>query len=312
MNALAAQKWMIVLYAAFLTVIWISGPAGIAIAAVIVGGFGLKSLEGHIRHNALKKADTFNEQRKALNTVVDDPDFGIFNGYVCPTWEHNRLEKALDGTDFIPCDNIECAACYPHGKCAVADCNLPATDQWPNTSTLRNEWLCNSHFTIREEDARKFKARKEEFSKTRLLQEKAEAERLELLRIVKVEGVTVRRPDVVPEYANAKWYVRSDYKTPQNYIVWKWIDPETGKEMFTKSYHPETWDIRVDERLESVLIYSPDEPQNHWTGTWVQTGEYQKPRRKENKQITNMYEAGKKPKAIAKKASRIGTETRKI
>lgn len=241
--------------------------------------------------------------------VVHDPDFGIFAGYVCPTWEHNRLERALDGTDFIPCDNIECGSCYPNGKCAVADCNLPGIIEWWNAfyhASTEPEWLCNSHFTIRDEERDKVKARKEEFRQTRMLQEKAEAERLEASRMVKVEGVMVRRPDVVPEYANAKWYRRTDYLEPMNYIVWKWIDPHTGKEMFTKSYHPETWDIKAEYK---DMYVGPDEPQGirAWDGTWIPS-EYQKPRRKENKQITNVWEAGKKPKAIAKKAPRIGTE----
>lgn len=43
--------------------------------------------------------------------LTNDPEFGVYNGYACSTWDYNRIERELGGTDFLSCGYVECGGC---------------------------------------------------------------------------------------------------------------------------------------------------------------------------------------------------------
>jgi len=54
-----------------------------------------------------------NRDKTKVLAPTHDPEFGIYNGHVCLTWDINRIERELGGTDFTLCENKECPGCYP-------------------------------------------------------------------------------------------------------------------------------------------------------------------------------------------------------
>lgn len=184
----------------------------IAFAVVCPGiiGFSTVSLIGSRRAKALAAAHPTYEP-------VNDPEFGIFKGYVCPTWDHNRIERELGGTDFTPCGNEECPACYPEDKpeqFPVLACPCCSEPYYMDTDSSGKLRPCN--------DCRAKEAESD---------------------WVTVGGFRVRRPIVAPAYAHGEWDNTYNHGSQFAKINWKWLDPASGNTYALSSSHPETWDM---------------------------------------------------------------------
>ena len=201
--------------------------------------------------------------------TVDDPEYGIYQGYPCPVWNDNRIERELGGTDFARCSNEECPSCYEHGICAVAECTDAATYEWAfgHFREPLYEWLCAEHFDIRRGER--------EFRKT-VIKEIKQVEEDSQWRMV--DGVRCHRPDTVPEYAA----VRVSKRRPDDVqwdVRWTWVDTDTGERMAARSI-----ELDLDSHSFDAIYVGPDEPKQEMElggrPTWIQTGDYDEPRRR--------------------------------
>ena len=216
-------------------------PALLAFIMVIFSTWMLRAAEAYL---ARGKVD------KPALMVVDSPEFGIYNGYPCPVWNDNRIERELGGNDFVHCSNIECPGCFPNGRCAVAECDNPGTEEWKFGSLKepKNEYLCGGHFNVRQIERDKLKE---------VMEKKAKAAELEARkgRVIELDGIEIERPEQVPEYAHAQW---NRYNNPGriDFVAWKWFDPITGERMYLKSYHPIEGMFQANYRaeLEKAII----------------------------------------------------------
>jgi hypothetical protein len=194
--------------------------AWIAAIVVMLGGiaFGAAALyTGQREANAPKPIEP-----------VNDPEFGIYQGYVCPVWSQNNIERELGGTDFMHCDNTDCPGCYEHGKCAVAECNDPGTQQW-FTGHYRypgEEWLCGGHYNVREIERDQRKA---------VMAEKKREAELVRVRVIGKHHVDI--PVGVPEHAYGS-LVEAMYPGDCDQVMWEWMDTKTGKRKGFKQVLP--------------------------------------------------------------------------